>query len=477
MAVIHYRSKLVRLLLLLPVALLLAGTRPGKTAVDPASFPRVNVQASAGSVNWANAAIFWFGRATDDDNYTDVRLGYNSQGLYVFATVVDYYLWYDSNAATDPRQYDALTLYLDTGGSNAPMPQPTSYVLVSGFRNLFITDDPRWHRQARGNGSNWDYNWSPPTPWTDDIGLRYGDSGPNNNSDLDAGWATIFTIPWATLGLSGPPASGQTWKMGTKLYDRDTPGAGATTTAWPNGFQDAAPETWGRLVFSPPPYQGSNLPVAGTTVITQGLNGVVVPDAYAGGGSDCSGGVFGGGDQPHPNTDLFVQNQSDMSDFPCFSKSYLKFDLSTLPSGKTIVSAILTLHEFGGSDPGSAKPSLVQLFTVADGWSEATLTWNNAPMAHENISSTTVPVLQAPPEWPGVPNNWNATQAVAEAHAAGKAVNLALYSADTAYHSGKYFVSSETGDWNAIARPTLTITWADPSINLTNKVYVPSVSK
>ena len=61
----------------------------------------------------------------------------------------------------------------------------------------------------------------------------------------------------------------------------------------------------------------------------------------------------------------------------------------------------------------------------------------------------------------GVPIEWDATQAVVEAYATGKAANVALYSADTAYHSGKYFVSSDTGDWNADGRPTLTVVWGD----------------
>ena len=52
--------------------------------------------------------------------------------------------------------------------------------------------------------------------------------------------------------------------------------------------------------------------------------------------------------------------------------------------------------------------------------------------------------------------------AVAEAYASGAPVRLALYSADSDYHSGKYFVTSETGDWNEVARPTLQVRWGDP---------------
>jgi hypothetical protein len=41
----------------------------------------------------------------------------------------------------------------------------------------------------------------------------------------------------------------------------------------------------------------------------------------------------------------------------------------------------------------------------------------------------------------------------------GGPLRLALYEADSAYHSGKYFVTSNTGDWNAVARPTLAVVW------------------
>jgi hypothetical protein len=45
---------------------------------------------------------------------------------------------------------------------------------------------------------------------------------------------------------------------------------------------------------------------------------------------------------------------------------------------------------------------------------------------------------------------------------AGKPLNLVLYSSDDPYHSGKFFTTSDTPDWNATGRPTLTITWKNP---------------
>jgi hypothetical protein len=51
--------------------------------------------------------------------------------------------------------------------------------------------------------------------------------------------------------------------------------------------------------------------------------------------------------------------------------------------------------------------------------------------------------------------------AVAQAYSAGQPLRLVLYSADDNYHSGKYFVSSDTDDWNAVGRPTLVVQWGN----------------
>ena len=96
---------------------------------------------------------------------------------------------------------------------------------------------------------------------------------------------------------------------------------------------------------------------------------------------------------------------------------------------------------------------------MAEDWADATLTWNNAPLALENVSQAWV----APRNSPGdVAKTWDVTRAVAQAYTQGQPLRLAVYSADSAYHSGKYFISSDTGDWNAMSRPQLDVTWGNP---------------
>jgi hypothetical protein len=157
-----------------------------------------------------------------------------------------------------------------------------------------------------------------------------------------------------------------------------------------------------------------------------------------------------------------VQNQSDVADWPCFAKYYVTFPLDAVPQGKVVISATLTLHQIGGSIPDQAEPSLIQVLTVGEAWDEATVTWNNAPLALENVAAVWVDPTGFP-GWPGIPRAWDVSGVVAQAHAAGTPLRLVLYEADDAYHSGKHFVASETGDWNEVARPTLQVVWGDPA--------------
>jgi hypothetical protein len=108
--------------------------------------------------------------------------------------------------------------------------------------------------------------------------------------------------------------------------------------------------------------------------------------------------------------------------------------------------------------------SLIQVFTTDSNWQESTLNWNNAPSPNENISRTWVFPEEDFPGWPGVAYDWDLTYAIQKAYQNGDSkISLALYSADGAYHSGKYFSTSEVEEWNAVARPTLSIIYGTPN--------------
>jgi hypothetical protein len=65
---------------------------------------------------------------------------------------------------------------------------------------------------------------------------------------------------------------------------------------------------------------------------------------------------------------------------------------------------------------------------------------------------------------------------VAEAYAADRPVDLAIYGSDTDQHSSKYLTSSETGDWNVAGRPTLHVRWGAPASALEKTASPSAVS-
>jgi hypothetical protein len=218
-----------------------------------------------------------------------------------------------------------------------------------------------------------------------------------------------------------------------------------------------------------PAYAPPSIPAENSVTIREGLNGAHVADGEVGGGTTCGGGLdywnqWGIQSQPGStgNTDFNIQNQSDIADWPCYAKYYITFPLDQVPAGKVILSAKLTLHEMGSSGGTNWNPppksSYIQIFKLGQNWDENTITWNNAPQFLENMSGAWVDPTQFP-GWPGIPYVWDVSRVVAEAYAQGQPLRLAMYSADGEYHSGKYFVSSHSGDWNSAARPTLDITW------------------
>jgi hypothetical protein len=434
---------------------------------------------------WSQAAIFWFGKneqGVPGKNYADVRVAYSATALHVRVTVVDYYLWFKENPVStdDLTQYDAVAIYLDTTHDRKTTPQADDYFFFDGARSWPSDNAPQYHRQGQGNGSGWNTTWS--GSWTDIAGVQWScNPGPNDNGcGIDYGWAATYTIPWATLGLSGPPPEGALWGLGVMLYDRDdNPPAGYVAPEyWPETFATNNPASWGELHFGPAHYHPLPTVPAGTTIIRAASpTDNTVEDAWMGGGGTCAGGHMGGSEVNHgDDTGLYVGSETAPTHFPCFNKSYLRFSLNAVPPGKTIISATLRLHHWGNADPSLAQPSWVHLFTIRDPWEEMAIHWNNAPLAQENVAATWIyPITQSVP-WPGNPYDWDATQAVAEAYAAGQPVNLAIYGSDTKQHSSKYLTSSETGDWNAAGRPTLTVVWGQSQAMVNKQAWPASVT-
>jgi len=470
-----------------PSAVKAQNFQAGLNEINP--IRRVNVPnvTSGNDIDWSQAAIFWMGinesyQTIPGRNYTDVRIAYNQSGLHLFLTVVDYYLWYDkAQNPGDLTQNDAIAIYLDTTHDRNGAPQTDDYYFLVGARHFETAT--KYQREARGNGTGWNTAWS--TSWTQSAGMQWSDHGPNDNSgNIDYGWVTDVHLPWSAFGLSGPPTQGTVWGLGVYVYDRDIPGGGgmSTSQSWPETFATNSPVSWGDLHFGDDAYAPPAVSPEGTrTVRAASTTDNTVEDAWMGGGGGCSAGHNGGGEVNHgDHAELYLGSETAPTHLPCFNKSFLRFKLGSVPAGKAILSAKLTLYHWGNAGDPSAPndedhghASYAWLYTVNDPWEEMTIHWNNAPMAGENLDVQRIEVLTAFPGWDNlVVYEWDVTKAVAEAYQAGQPVSLAVYDSASERNTSKYLVSSETGDWNAKNRPKLTIVYgADvPSVTVSKQV-------
>jgi hypothetical protein len=440
---------------------LLSGIRRTGFSVSSPAVPRVNAPYFEGDILYPETAIFWFGKVTPTENYAQVRVGFNDQDLSINLAAFDRQQWYDTSPTlANLAEWDAVTLFLAVEDGNV-------YRFIGQLNN----GEPRANYQAvyRKQGTTWSeisLPFSTHTAWR-------GTGGPNNNVGEERGWVITFSIPFESFGIPIRPSDGTNWKMGMVMHDRDdAAGSPIPDKWWPKDFASEDTSTWGELVFGNPSYSPPTISQPEIIRIRHKLNGAVVVDGEVGGGSICGDGLdfwTEWGEKSYPgsvdNSDFNVQNQSDIADWPCFARYYVTFPLNSLPPGKAIASAKLILHQMGNSGGGSwgeGGKSLIQIFTIQDDWDEATLNWNNSPHALENVSSSWVYPVEQFPGWPGIPWSWDISRAVAQAYEAGVPLRLAIYTADNAYHSGKYFVSSDTGDWNEQARPTIEISLGTP---------------
>src|SRR3989344_2199346 len=402
------------------------------------------------NIGYNQTAISWFGKVTPADNYADIRLGYNDQILYINTAIIDQSLWYDTSSNSDSlNQFDAISLYLYT---------PQKIYKFIGQLNWW-EERTNYQKAYTEENENWiesPINFTTRTGWRGDSPLNIGG---------DRGWNIVFEIPFTSLNQ----IPYNNWKMALTLHDKDDSTILNPDKYWPKGVNISLTNTWASLNFGSAQLLRNVTTPVQTLDIRNNVNGASVIDAHVGGHANCGGRLdyfttwgeanYIGFDQ------INIQNQGDIADFPCFSKFYITFPLDSLPVNKVISSAELLLYQFGsageGITPDNRVPSFIQVLTVKDVWNESTINWNNAPQPIENITGTFIDPLAGFPGFPGIERKWNASYAVNEAYISGKPLDLVMYSSDWEYHSGRYFSSSDTQDWNKNARPLLRVTYAD----------------
>ncbi|MCA9921920.1 MAG: DNRLRE domain-containing protein, partial [Anaerolineales bacterium] len=479
-AVSTKRSSLIRIIVLLLLTfVVLAGVlvfllRAPEAAAEPAaaSPPKINVPYFADNIAISERAVFWFGEVNETSNYADVRVGYNDEMMIVQVAAFDRLLWFDTTPSlAEIPEWDAATLYVNTSGNSGSAPTGSSYQ----FLGMHSPKGGEHFGAYKGNGSGW---VASSTSFNINTGTQ---ASGFNNLDEDRGWWVAFEIPFASLGMSGPPADGAIWGVGVALHDRDdAAGTAIPMQVWPDGMNGERPSTWGQFSFGTPVYNPPAGAVGGTTVIRDGGDGNTVVDVHAGGHSVCGGSLWPDrffSDWGYLNYDGYpqinIQNQFNLGDWPCFSKYFVTFPLDDIPAGKVILSAELSMYEFGNAGQGGTptpQPTLLQVAAVDSAWNEATLNWNNAPQIQENYATSWAGTI--PPGGDGFFVTWDVSRAVADAVEAGGPLRLSVYTADANRNSGKYFVSSEGALSKPERRPTLTVVWGDPPLTVTPSVWV-----
>jgi hypothetical protein len=429
--------------------------------------------ADPAGVDFDQMAIFWFGKISPTENYIETRVAYTSTEIYVRLTVFDRLIWYNESnpSAANLPNWDSVSVYFDL--NNGSSLSARTFRLDAGARDDWLPPDDYQYAYTGANAA-----WTPASlAFSTSTYARWESAtvGGLNNGQDNRGWILDYHIPLSSLGLSAAPAASSVWKLAVAVHDRDDfNSAPNPDKVWPPAMQAGAPATWGTLVFGAPVYTPAPAVTEGTLTLRNQLNGVSVPDAMVGGGTLCGATLNYWTEWGNSNdagaSQVNVQNQADVADWPCFSKYYITFPLSGIPPGKVIKSAVLTMYQFGNSgvndpeDPSANPlPSYIQLFAADQDWSDTTITWNNAPLSLDNFGGSWVDILAAFPGIPGVARTWNVAGITSYFYQQGAPLRLILYSADHGRHSGKYFTGSDVEDFYESGRPTLVITWGRPA--------------
>lgn len=428
-------------------------------------------------------ALVWFGEVNNTSNHAIGRIGYNDDYLSLTFHIFDRHLFYNPRPGDgDLIAWDAVTVYLDLNGNSGDFLMPHTYRFVAQLNHFQARD--AYQAVYQGNGSGWVESSA---PFVTTTGWRGNQLNGNQTKADNRGWRVTFRIRFSDLGVAALPEMGTNWGVAFTVHDRDDmDGTPIPIQVWPEAMDAQRPGSWGQLIFGRPvAYNPPPTAPGGEVTVRHNLNGATVKDGSVGGYTTCgkafSPNFFQGWGEANYAGDgkMNIQNQWDVADWPCFSRYYVTFPLDAIPAGKTVISATLTLHQFGNAYPAKAPTSFIQVYTVAEDWEEATLTWNNSPLALDYVDSAWVKPILEWVDWPGVPIEWDVSRAVVEMYQQSEPLRLVLFSADGDYHSGKYFSTSDTGDWNAAARPTLHIVWGEPAASSPHQksTFIPFILK
>ena len=138
-------------------------------------------------------------------------------------------------------------------------------------------------------------------------------------------------------------------------------------------------------------------------------------------------------------------------------RTYLQFDLSSIPATAVVTSASLELYHDLSDASGASGP--VGAYQVTSDWNDATLTWNNQPISADTAEDVVTVTFPATHNF----ISWDITNLGQDWHD-GSVTNYGVMLRDTDESSSdgwKWFYSADWG--TAAERPKLAITYYDPA--------------
>lgn len=223
----------------------------------------------------------------------------------------------------------------------------------------------------------------------------------------------------------------------------------------------ASPAISSRIDALAPSTQANSLTLTATTTVNTSneVDLTAVADAQVESGSP--------GTNLGTSSNLFIQSSTTAASSFGDERSWLRFDLSSLPAGATITSA--TLEMFCWRTAGASLPAEVRGIPN-DSWTETGITWNNQPdYTTGAVLSTQTLAAGATNVWYG----WDVTAFAQSEQAGDKLVSLVAkpVTEGAAATAGYGFDAKEFGATGAYLKVTLAASGTPPTVTQVQYFY------
>lgn len=394
---------------------------------------------------WYPSSVTWFGCGgkTGDRNHTEVLATYDDLALYLA------FLNIDRSTALCPR---GKIKPLNTVDSNAVwIETPTKHRFY--FLASLDVSYPAKPMQASGEFPSYDPSVDKLAGWT--------------HNGWFAGNMTMqqtIRIPWSTLGMAGSPLGS---KLRVNLMNYNQTVSGSTLSGWPVKWAPGGPnepQSWGTLAFD----EGAFTPPSVSPEATLTLR----PAPGFGGEITLRAGNAAELVSEWRDEAITQSNWNDWDPVDYTIKEYMQFDLSMVPKGRKIISAVL-LNHYRGNFTAYPNDLYLHVVRLSGEYNPNTVTMMTSPLPVENSSRRLVSVTEG-----GKWIDFDVADAVTKSLDQGKRkVSIALAGSSGDTNNGKIWdVSYGRADWYNGYRPRLVITFGDPTQSFTAPVNVGSLN-